>query len=176
MSIIGIMSQKKDYIVRKIIMTPTKNEKIDEKKMQAFEAEHRVNLSKAMGDIFVAAAKRVDLQSFALAFLKSETFVDFFTNYTIFSQSATYVLAEYKEELKEKNSDAFLAKKYEEGDIAYWFGYMFGIWHQELGENFSDLTGADIEWLWYNYEVLHTQSVEYVHDLYLEDKEREKDQ
>lgn len=151
------------------IMTKKEKDKVDLMEQWA--------LSTNIALLFKKVVENKDLIDFTLHFLKSDIYKQYFTNHTIFSQSPLYVLQLFKEELFENNKDYdSLIKKEEmyEEDIAFWFGYMLSEWQQDGKIDVASLTYEDLDWLYVNYDVLHTQDVKYVFDVFMEERRGQK--
>ena len=108
------------------------------------------------------------MKEFTFIFLNSDLFPQYFVNHTIFSQSPFYILALLDEEMQTKGLNFTVPKKYMEDDIAYWMGYLFAEWYQEYEFNPSQLTEKHFEWLFFQYDVLHTQSIKYAAEIFQE--------
>ena len=151
------------------IMTKKEKDKVDLMEQWA--------LSTNIALLFKKVVENKDLIDFTLHFLKSDIYKQYFTNHTIFSQSPLYVLQLFKEELFENNKDYdSLIKKEEmyEEDIALWFVYMLSEWQQDVKIDVASLTYEDLDWLYVNYDVLHTQDVKYVFDVFMEERRGQK--
>lgn len=125
-------------------------------------------LSTGMALIFKKAEERYPIVEFALVFVHTELFVEYFTNHTIFSQSPGYVLQLFLEEISAKNIEisCVTEPQYDE-DVAYWLGYLLADWKQEYNMGMSVIKKDHLEWLYNNYSTLHTQSTRYVYNEYV---------
>lgn len=141
-------------------MIPTPRDKYDIIEQHA--------LSRSVARIFEEAEKRYPLLEFSHSFINTELFRDYFSDYTVFSQSRKYVLGLYEEEFA-KNSVSVprVEGTQYDGDVAYWMGYLLAEWAQEYNLNMSTVSPEHLEWLYNNFDVLHTQSVRYVYREYV---------
>lgn len=140
------------------------------KRKDRYEMMKQHSLSQTVGRIFVEAEKRYPLLEFAYLFINTDLFGIYFEDYTIFSQSRRYVLQLFEEELAKKNQPITRTGQTQcDSDVAYWMGYLLSEWSQGHGLDMSLVTREHLQWLYNNYDVLHTQSVEYVNCEYTEE-------
>ena len=142
---------------------------IEDKELEDME---RRALSRGMGLVFERAEKKYPIIPFTMIFKDSNIYKEFFTNHTIFSQSPGYVLELWMEELEEKhiNIHAIIQENNTpqyDGDVAYWIGYTLATWYQKYRFDMNTLTQGQVEWLYYGYDTLHTQTMRFVYEEYL---------
>lgn len=142
----------------------------------SYDALDRVSFPTSNALMFERVEEKKDIVKFAMLYYKSNVSKEFFHNPTIFSQSPLYVLQLFKEELAEKGMDYerdIPSPEIVDADAAYWLGYLIAYWHIVKGYDFSKLSEENCRWIFNNYDSLHTQSCEYVYDLFLEEKNNE---
>ena len=133
----------------------------------------RISFPTSNALMFERVEEKKDIVKFAMLYYKSNVSKEFFHNPTIFSQSPLYVLQLFKEELQEKGMDYekdIPSPQIIDTDAAYWLGFTIAYWHIVKNYDFSLLPEQDCQWLFDNYDSLHTQSCEYVYDLYISEQ------
>ena len=101
--------------------------------------------------------------------LKTDVFEEFMDLMGVYSQADTYIYhcfeEEFKTPVKEKNYDDELMYMYD-SDVAYWMGYLLLSWHVQ-----DDISGTklletySLNYMYNNYDVLHTTSIGYAIDM-----------
>lgn len=128
-------------------------------------------LSIGLAQVCKKAAKIWDFHDFLFTFLKSETYVSYYTDETLFSQAPGYVLQIFKEELDNKHIAYPKSSTILDTDIAHWMGYLIGQWNLNYEININNFNDTQYNWLYFGYDTLHTQSTGYVLDLFLSEAE-----
>lgn len=144
-----------------MIIPTTKKDDVD------YLEQHALSMS--MGMIFKFAVRKYEFKPFVMTFLKTALFQEYYTNHTIFSQSALYVLELFQEDLDNANMELPMKNEEYDADVAYWMGYLIAEWYQEYEMNPLSFTEEQFNWLYFNYDTLHTQSVKYVAEVLLEE-------
>lgn len=145
----------------------------------SYDALDRVSFPTSNALMFERVEEKKDVVKFAMLYYKSKVSKNFFHNPTIFSQSPLYVLQLFKEELAEKGMDYekdIPSPEIVDTEAAYWLGYLIAYWHIVEKYDFEKLSEEDCQWLFDNYDSLHTQSCEYVYNLYMDERVREKEE
>ena len=112
---------------------------------------------------------RLDMCDFLSKAFSTESFNRFEQDHTLFSQGWHCIAGKMLEEIKTKGESVKPIEdiKYLYGDepVAYWLGYVIMYWKikEEItdGQFFSEFSLSDIYWA---YDILHTQSVDYAID------------
>lgn len=114
---------------------------------------------------------KYEIVSFFTNIVNTSLFQNYEKMFTIFSQSKSYILDKFIEELKSKNKSINKMSKLEEKNIlyykeaSYWLGFVFMTWKIVDKLPKSYLLKYNIKDLVYGYDVLHTTSVSYSIDM-----------
>lgn len=126
----------------------------------------------AITDSFADVAETVislnyDLEDYFVKVLKTDCFVRFPEDYTLYSQSDMYIFNKIKKELEEQGEIIHPANDWQRQnkryarEVAYWIGYVFMYWRHMEPFSLDTIQKVSIERMVTGYETLHTQSVEY---------------
>ena len=129
----------------------------------------RIGLSEQLGYVFEwVCDNKKDICSFCEWWLTSPCFLQFFDDFTLFSQSYRYIYTVFSEDKNFCNIKDDADAVYDR-DAAFWMGYLFTEWHMTRDANAYDIFRNNVLYICNNYEVLHTQSVQVAIDMIIEE-------
>jgi hypothetical protein len=114
----------------------------------------------------------LDVLDFLTKSFQTQTFQEFQTDYTVYGQGPAAIVERILEKLGEKGATVQPIKEPEyllyDAEAGYWMGYlaMFLVYREEMtGEELAQYDWAELYW---DYEILHTQDINYAADRVLE--------
>jgi len=127
------------------------------------DVKRRINnsLIDSMANVFALACRRhYDLHVFTKLFLNSDTYNDFYDDFSLNCQSVNYVLNRFMSELGVELPKS----ETDETEAGYWVGWILGHWQFDKGLSGRDiLKGYDIDYIIDSYPCYHTQGNRYVY-------------
>lgn len=126
---------------------------------------HNDGLKAKFASLFEIASKKYDIRSFFFVIIDTPLFTDCFLSEDVYSQSPKYILELFEEQCKNKP----LSRVLFEEDIAYWVGYLSASFYLDSGFDIRTINKEQFDWLYDNYDILHTQSVKYVYQEFTEE-------
>ena len=108
---------------------------------------------------------KLDICSFMEKAVQTDAFAHFDEDYTLHGQSPRYIVTTILDEIGAKGECISHAKDPEmaeyDGPTAYWMGYVFMYWKIKEGRDGAYFKNYSVEDIYWAYDTLHTQSVDY---------------